>query len=117
MPVRGRGKFRAEPLEEHASGAIRRYVVLRKPHAERAIATLRDVGRAVQTLMRMHGWGAYVAWAMTHAELPVLAEMCPRNSRLLGLNYNSGQKICLRLRESSDESSFLPVESVLGTFV
>lgn len=50
-------------------------------------------------------------------ELAVLAEMYPRNSRLLGLNYNQGEKIFLRLRESTDEMDFLPREAIVATFV
>ena len=60
----------------------------------------------MQTLMRMHGWTVHV-----------LAEMYPRNAQLLGLNYNRGEKICLRLRESSNESAFLTRDAILTTYV
>ena len=39
------------------------------------------------------------------------------NAQLLGLNYNRGEKICLRLRESSDESAFLTRDAILTTYV
>ena len=107
MPIRGRGRWPRTPVDECApGGVITRYVVMRRPHHEKALALLKEVGHAVQTLMRMHGWTVHV-----------LAEMYPRNAQLLGLNYNRGEKICLRLRESSDESAFLTRDAILATYV
>ena len=107
MPIRGRGRWPRTPVDECApGGVITKYLVMRKPHHEKALALLKEVGHAVQTLMRMHGWTVHV-----------LAEMYPRNAQLLGLNYNRGEKICLRLRESSDESAFLTRDAILTTYV
>lgn len=107
MPLRGRGRWPRTPVDECApGGAITKYVAMRKPHHEKALALLKEVGHAVQTLMRMHGWTVHV-----------LAEMYPRNAQLLGLNYNRGEKICLRLRESTDESAFLTRDAILMTYV
>ena len=59
MPRRGRGRFpgaaRAHKHED-ARGAIHTYVALQHAHSERALALLRDVGAAVQGLMRRHHW-------------------------------------------------------------
>lgn len=119
MPVRARGRWRAgasAPLDEPGlHGVIGKYVALRKPDAERAMSLLRDVGRAVHGLMQRHGWRAWGGPLTT--ELPVLAEMYPKNASLLGLNYNQGQKICLRLRQSGRESSFLARDEVVSTYV
>ena len=49
--------------------------------------------------------------------VPVLKEFYPKNHSLLGLNVNRGQSIMIRLREGSDQFSFLPWHSVLGTLV
>jgi hypothetical protein len=49
--------------------------------------------------------------------VPVLKEFYPKNKGLLGLNVNRGQSIMIRLREGSDQFSFLPWHSVLGTLV
>lgn len=107
MPIRGRGQWPRTPVDEHVhDGVIQRFVALRKPHHERALALLKDVGHAVKTMMRMHGW-----------TLGVLAEMYPRNASLLGLNYNRGEKICLRLRESSDDRVFLARDDIIATYV
>lgn len=107
MPIRGRGRWPRAPVDESAPGGIiARYVVMRKPHHEKALALLKEVGYAVQTLMRMHGWTVHV-----------LAEMYPRNAQLLGLSYNRGEKICLRLRDSTDESAFLTRDAILTTYV
>lgn len=60
-------------------------------------------------------WLAYVG--DTYTGLPILAEIYPRKSNLLGLNYNQGQKICLRLRDSADPTVFLSREEILRTYV
>ena len=40
-----------------------------------------------------------------------------KSDGLLGLNYNSGQKICVRLRPPNAPDSFYPYEHVLGTLL
>lgn len=46
-----------------------------------------------------------------------LAEFYPRQSNLLGLNVNMGQKILLRLRSPHNECSFLSREQVMQTMI
>ncbi|WFC96468.1 hypothetical protein MBRA1_003125 [Malassezia brasiliensis] len=109
MPRRGRGRFpgaaRAHKHED-VRGAIHTYVALQHAHSERALALLRDVGAAVQGLMRRHHW-----------HLPVLAEMYPRSAHLLGLNVNRGAKICLRLRDAARPDAFLERAEIVRTML
>ncbi|WFD21140.1 hypothetical protein MCAP1_003397 [Malassezia caprae] len=88
MPVRGRGAWAPALHEEHPGGVIQKYVALRKPGSEKAIALLKDIGQSVKTLIQLRGWR---------------------------LNYNNGQKICLRLRDSTDPAVFLSREEILRT--
>ncbi|WFD34361.1 hypothetical protein MCUN1_001200 [Malassezia cuniculi] len=108
MPIKGRGRFRKEAgaHEDEGNAQIRRYVALKRPHVERALDMLKDVGRAVAPLMLEREW-----------TLPVLAEFYPRSERLLGVNINQGQKICLRLRSGTDPNNFLPRSEVIGTML
>lgn len=108
MPIRGRGRFRTEagPHEEQGSAQIQRYVALRRPQCERALGMLRDVAAAVGPLMLERNW-----------TLPVLAEFYPRSTRLLGININQGQKICLRLRSGANADEFLSRSEIIGTML
>lgn len=115
MPLRGRGRYpqaQARAHEEH-DGAIRKYVALKRPGSDAAIALLRDVGAAVKHLMLRHGWRT----SRADTDLPVLAEMYPRSANLLGLNVNRGAKICLRLRRAGHPDAFLERNEVIGTYV
>ncbi|KAK9721185.1 hypothetical protein K7432_003618 [Basidiobolus ranarum] len=56
--------------------------------------------------MKKRGW-----------KVGILREFFPKNPNLLGLNKNYGQEICIRLRPSSNDSQFLPYESLLGTLL
>ena len=43
-----------------------------------------------------------------------MTEFYPPDPRLLGLNVNRGQKVCIRLRHPHRQSEFLPYEHILG---
>ena len=51
------------------------------------------------------------------AQVLLLCEFKPKNGRLLGVNWNRGAKICLRLRDAHNSSHLLPYESVLATML
>jgi hypothetical protein len=76
------------------------------PSAATALHTLHRVGSRVKPLMRSRGW-----------RIGALAEFYPAESRLLGLNHDGGQKICLRLRTAADARVFLPLEDVVDTML
>lgn len=67
---------------------------------------LQKIASMVKPIMRQRNW-----------RVGVLTEFYPRESNLLGLNVNGGEKICLRLRHAGDDTQFLPFESVLDTML
>lgn len=77
-----------------------------KPRAADALQTLRKVASLVKPIMRQRGW-----------RVGTLTEFYPPEINLLGLNWNKGQKICLRLRYPGDERQFLPIEEVVDTML
>jgi len=77
-----------------------------KPRAAEALQTLRKVASLVKPIMRQRGW-----------RVGTLTEFFPPEKNLLGLNWNRGQKICLRLRYPGDETQFLPMEEVVDTML
>lgn len=115
MPLRGHGRFPQPRTHEEHGGAIAKYVALKRPGSEHAIAFLQEIGAAVKALMQRHGWRTLPSRLPT--DLPVLAEMYPRSANLLGLNVNHGTKICLRLRRPGRPDAFLEHREVVGTYV
>ncbi len=77
-----------------------------RPREGEALHTLRRVASLVKPIMRRRGW-----------QVSVLTEFWPPEKSLLGLNWNKGQKICLRLRDPHDERQFLPLEEVVDTML
>ncbi|KAI4149894.1 MAG: hypothetical protein L6R39_002397 [Caloplaca ligustica] len=77
-----------------------------RPREAEALQTLRKVASLVKPIMRQRGW-----------RVGVLTEFYPPEQSLLGLNWNRGQKICLRLRYPGDERQFLPLEQVVDTML
>eukprot|EP00232_Nephroselmis_pyriformis_P011873 CAMPEP_0182897128 /NCGR_PEP_ID=MMETSP0034_2-20130328/26705_1 /TAXON_ID=156128 /ORGANISM="Nephroselmis pyriformis, Strain CCMP717" /LENGTH=197 /DNA_ID=CAMNT_0025031029 /DNA_START=63 /DNA_END=652 /DNA_ORIENTATION=+ len=67
---------------------------------------LERIYRQVQPVMRKHQW-----------KVGKLSEMFPKNANLLGLNYNRGSEIKIRLRPARDKGSFMPYESLVGTML
>jgi DNA-dependent metalloprotease WSS1 len=80
----------------------------RKPLARvvEAQGILDKVHRLVRPLMRKYKWS-----------VGKLVEFFPRDSHLLGLNVNQGEKICLRLRPPQDATAFLPYNEIVGTML
>jgi DNA-dependent metalloprotease WSS1 len=77
-----------------------------RPREAEALLMLRKVASLVKPIMRQRGW-----------RVGVLTEFYPPEQNLLGLNWNKGQKICLRLRYPGDERQFLPIENVVDTML
>ncbi|KAL8936557.1 MAG: hypothetical protein Q9211_004128 [Gyalolechia sp. 1 TL-2023] len=77
-----------------------------RPRESEALQTLRKVASIVKPIMRQRGW-----------RVGILTEFYPPEQNLLGLNWNRGQKICLRLRYPGDERQFLPLEQVVDTML
>ncbi|KAI4113290.1 MAG: hypothetical protein LQ338_008203 [Usnochroma carphineum] len=77
-----------------------------RPREAEALQTLRKVASLVKPIMRQRGW-----------RVGILTEFYPPEQNLLGLNWNRGQKICLRLRYPGDERQFLPLEQVVDTML
>ncbi|KAI4247720.1 MAG: hypothetical protein L6R40_001306 [Gallowayella cf. fulva] len=77
-----------------------------RPREAEALQILRKVASLVKPIMRQRSW-----------RVGILTEFYPPEQNLLGLNWNRGQKICLRLRYPSDERQFLPLEEVVDTML
>lgn len=77
-----------------------------RPRASEALLTLRKVASLVKPIMRQRSW-----------RVGTLTEFWPPEKNLLGLNWNKGQKICLRLRYPYDERQFIPLEEVVDTML
>lgn len=77
-----------------------------RPRESEALFMLRKVASIVKPIMRQRSW-----------RVGALCEFYPKQRNLLGLNVNSGQKICLRLRYASDQKQFLPFEQVVDTML
>ena len=77
-----------------------------RPREAEALQTLRKVASLVKPIMRQRGW-----------KVGILTEFWPPEKNLLGLNWNKGQKICLRLRYPYDERQFIPLEEVVDTML
>lgn len=77
-----------------------------RPREAEALMTLRKVASLVKPIMRQRGW-----------RVGILTEFFPSEHNLLGLNWNKGQKICLRLRHAGDERQFIPIENVVDTML
>lgn len=78
----------------------------RMPREKEALLILRKVAAIVKPIMQQRLW-----------KVGALVEMYPDNARLLGLNYNGGMQICLRLRHPSDRRRFLVFEEILDTML
>jgi hypothetical protein len=78
----------------------------KRPREAEALLILRKVASLVKPIMRQRAW-----------RVGALCEFYPQQRNLLGLNVNSGQKICLRLRYPSDQRQFLPIEEVVDTML
>lgn len=71
-----------------------------------ALHILRKIASIVKPIMRLRGW-----------RVGVLGEFSPTERALLGMNWNKGQKICIRLRYAGDERQFMPMEDLVDTML
>ena len=119
MVVKGKGGYKPPPVQtthyeytdtrqpHSAAPRIREFRSLKQlPRAEEALQMLRRIGGVVKPLMVKHSW-----------ELPLLGEFLPKQDNLLGINYNGGQKIYLRLRYNHTKDVFIDEESVVHTML
>lgn len=77
-----------------------------RPREAEALQTLKKVASLVKPIMRQRGW-----------RVGILTEFFPAEHNLLGLNWDHGRKICLRLRYPHDERQFLPMEQIVDTML
>ncbi|AJV32178.1 Wss1p [Saccharomyces cerevisiae FostersB] len=91
----------------HKNPHIQKVAVLQsKPNKEDALNLIKEIAHKVSYLMKEN-----------HFKVTNLVEFYPRDQRLLGMNVNHGSKIMLRLRCSTDEFQFLPMECIMGTML
>ncbi|KAK4205275.1 putative Fe2+/Zn2+ regulated transporter [Triangularia verruculosa] len=76
------------------------------PRQDEALHILKRIASVVKPIMRARHW-----------KVGQLCEFYPDQTNLLGLNYNRGQRILLRLRYAGDRSQFLPFEQVMDTML
>ncbi|KAJ6443024.1 WLM domain-containing protein [Purpureocillium lavendulum] len=86
------------------------FVHMKDEHrADEALHMLKKIASMVKPLMRARGW-----------HVGKLVEFYPPirgNQTLLGLNYDKGREICLRLRHPRDRRQFIPFEQILDTML
>lgn len=78
----------------------------RRESSDEALHLLQKIASMVTPIMRNHG-----------LRVVTLCEFYPKDARLLGLNVNHGQKICIRLRPASNDKIFFPLTELLGTML
>lgn len=101
------GKTRPKIQERSPTLRISKLSVLkRQENNENAYALLYEVAKHVAPILYE-----------CNLKVGMLCEMYPKNSNLLGLNINRGQKILLRLRYSYNRNSFLPISDLIGTML
>ncbi|GAA5823476.1 hypothetical protein JCM11251_000646 [Rhodosporidiobolus azoricus] len=94
--------------ETGVAGEVGVFKVLQdQPNSDKALTLLQIIASLVKPIMKRHDW-----------YLPELCEFFPDNPHLLGVNYNSGSRIKIRLRPQADPHSFIPLEeSLIGTML
>ncbi|KAK4174216.1 WLM domain-containing protein [Triangularia setosa] len=94
-------------LPREIDSCIGSYTHLRDfPRQDEALHMLKRIASVVKPIMRARHW-----------KVGQLCEFYPDQNNLLGLNYNRGQRILLRLRYAGDRSQFLPFEQVMDTML
>lgn len=94
-------------LPREIDSCIGSYTHLRDfPRQDEALHMLKRIASVVKPIMRARHW-----------KVGQLCEFYPDQYNLLGLNYNRGQRILLRLRYAGDRNQFLPFEQVMDTML
>ena len=75
-------------------------------NADKAKGLLTRLADQAQPIMAKYKW-----------KVGVLAEFIPKSAGLLGLNYNRGAKIQIRLRTPEDVTTFFPWDHLLKTML
>lgn len=87
--------------------SILRYSHLNKlPREKEALFLLKKVAYLVKPIMKARKW-----------KVGTLAEFLPSEQKLLGINMNHGERICLRLRYAIDQNNFLPFEQIIDVML
>ncbi|KAJ4296049.1 hypothetical protein N0V88_004751 [Collariella sp. IMI 366227] len=76
------------------------------PHQDEALHLLKKIASLVKPLMRARSW-----------RVGELGEMYPDQANLLGLNFDKGRRILIRLRHPQDSTQFLPFEKIVDTML
>ncbi|ESZ98741.1 hypothetical protein SBOR_0847 [Sclerotinia borealis F-4128] len=89
-----------------------------------ALHSLQKIASLVKPIMRARNWrvGTLTEFYPDQQNLlgiPSCSNLSwwKSDSRVIGLNVNRGQKICLRLRYPGDQNQFLPMEEVVDTML
>lgn len=109
MVIKGRGKFptRKAPQPTSPTPNITKIASLTKqPASDKALELIHEIATLVTPILHHYNF-----------KVGLLCEMYPKNPGLLGLNVNRGQKICLRLRSSTDSRWFLDRDEIIGTML
>lgn len=109
MVLKGRGKFpeKKRPEIPPPTPNINKIASLQKQDAsDKALELLHEVATLVSPIIELYNF-----------KVGLLCEMYPKQSGLLGLNVNRGQKICLRLRSPTDPKWFLDRDAIVGTML
>ncbi|CUG80422.1 metallopeptidase, putative [Bodo saltans] len=72
----------------------------------KAMEYMKELVLRADPILRAHGWRVYLYFLFF-----------PKDMRLLGLNVNRGQEVCIRFRRPTDRNSFFPLEAVVGTML
>lgn len=72
----------------------------------KAMEYMKELVLRADPILRAHGW-----------RVLEMKEFFPKDMRLLGLNVNRGQEVCIRFRRPTDRNSFFPLEAVVGTML
>lgn len=108
MVVKGRGKFqkKMESKSPPTPNITKIASLTKQPASDKALELLHEVATLVTPIINHYNF-----------KVNLLCEMYPKNKCLLGLNVNRGQKICLRLRSSTDSKWFLDRDEIIGTML
>ncbi|RKF77101.1 putative dna damage response protein wss1 [Golovinomyces cichoracearum] len=91
----------------YRNAPILRYSHLNKlPREKEALLLLKKVAYLVKPIMKARKWN-----------VGTLAEFLPSEQKLLGINMNHGERICLRLRYATDQNNFLPFEQIIDVML
>lgn len=106
MPPKGKGKHATHKTARKGyaqpGDVLQISVLAGREREDEALVLLKRIHRLVRPLMKKHGF-----------ILPKLSEFFPDDPRLLGVNCNRGERICIRLRHHHPPNAFMELEDSL----